>query len=268
MSLIVTLTSTSVRLTVLKHTLISILDQTHKPDRIVLCISKEPYLVDAGIKELPNWLNAMNEMGDLEINWVENTGPYRKLIPVYQQASHEDWIVTCDDDVIYSPGWLASLVATGKEYPTAIVCGRARRPVTNAWGRRQSYLNWQVVPLGSLGKELLPIGISGVLYRKPLLDENIMSNDDFIELAPKQDDLWFHLARQVAGVGVVVSPEAGKHVFPIEAPGALSTANATSEVSGWDKLISALFDRLMLRLKAYIGMPACDNDIVIGRLSN
>ena len=266
MSLIVSLTSTSARLTVLRHTLISLVEQNHKPDRIVLCISKEPYLIDEGINALPEWLHAMIERDEVELSWVKNIGPYRKLIPVYQQASDDDWIVTCDDDVIYGPNWLSSLVLSGQEYPSAIVCGRARRPAVNPWGRRQSYLNWQLVPPGSRGTELLPTGVAGVLYRKPLLDRGIMSSDDFMELAPKQDDLWFHLARQRAGVEVVVSQEAGEHIYPIEAPGALSATNASSEVSSWDNLFSALIDRLMLKFRAYIGMSVCDNDIVIERL--
>ena len=266
MSLIVTLTSTSRRLPVLRHTLLSLLDQQCRADRIVLCISKEPYLIDEGIKQLPAWLTAMVEQGEVEINWVENTGPYRKLMPVYRAASDEDWIVTCDDDVIYGPGWLSSLVQTAKQHPSAIVCGRARRPVRNPLGRRQSYLNWQVVPLGSRGKDLLPIGIAGVLYRKPLLDRDTMFSEDYRKLAPKQDDLWFSLARQMVGTEVVVSSEANNHVYPIEAPGALLATNAMMKVSGWDKLFAALFERLLLKLKCYLGIPVCDNDIVIEQL--
>jgi hypothetical protein len=68
MSLIVTLTSTSRRLPVLRHTLLSLFDQQCSADRIVLCISKEPYLIDEGIKKLPGWLTSMVEQGQVEIN--------------------------------------------------------------------------------------------------------------------------------------------------------------------------------------------------------
>jgi hypothetical protein len=268
MSLIVTLTSISTRLPILRHTLISLLDQKYRADRIVLCISRDPYLNDEGIKELPTWLNGMVGRGEIDVLWVENTGPYRKFLPIYRLACDEDWIVTCDDDVVYGPEWLSSLVHTAEQYPSAIVCGRARRPSTNALGRRQSYLNWQMVPFGSSGKDLLPIGISGILYRKPLLDKHAMESEDFKSLAPKQDDLWFHLARQIVGSNVVVSLEAGKHVYPIEAPGALSVTNATVHVSGWDKFFSALVDRLVLKFKTYLGVPVCENDMVIKRLDH
>ncbi|MGF2733385.1 glycosyltransferase [Marinobacter sp. DUT-1] len=266
MTLIVTLTSTSTRLPVLRYTLLSLLNQQYRADRIALCISKDPYLIDEGIRELPVWLGSMVDRGQVEIVWVENTGPYRKLLPVYRTANDEDWIVTCDDDVIYGEEWLSSLVQTAKQHPSEIVCGRARRPAKNPLGRRQSYLNWQVVPLGSRGRDLLPIGIAGVLYRKPLLDKDTMFSEDFKDLAPKQDDLWFHLARKMIGTEVIVSPEAGKHVYPVEASGALSATNASSKVSAWDKFFKALFERLALKFKAYLGISVCDNDVVVRRL--
>jgi hypothetical protein len=263
MQLIVTLTSTSVRLPVLRHTLISIFDQSYQPDRIVLCISKEPYLIDKGIKDLPIWLDKMINRGLLEIYWVENTGPYRKLIPIFKIASDEDWIVTCDDDVIYGKYWLSSLVQSGLDNPTAIVCGRARRPVKNPFGRRQSYMNWPIAQAGTKGNDLMPIGIAGVLYRKALLDHEIMLNEDYKKLAPRQDDLWFNLARQVAGTTVVVSPEAAKHVYPIIAPGALYLKNTDTRSYAWDTLFTTLIRRLVARVKAYIGLPSCDNDIAM-----
>lgn len=268
MSLIVTLTSISVRLLVVRHTLLSLLGQSYKPDRIVVCLSKEPYLVDEGIQELPTWLKIMSDQKEVEIIWVENTGPYRKLIPIYKQVTDKDWIVTCDDDVIYGTDWLSSLVQAGKKNPTAIICGRARRPAKNLWRGRQSYINWPLVPGGSKGKDLMPIGVAGVLYRKPLLDQGIMLSDDFKMLAPKQDDLWFNLARQLTGTNVVVSPNTDRHVYQIDAPGALSTTNMRVNSSGWDNFFKAVFERLSVRLKGYLGMSVCDNDIILKRLDD
>ncbi|MGQ9427242.1 glycosyltransferase [Gilvimarinus sp. F26214L] len=266
MALIVTLTSTSERLDVLRHTLISLSDQSYKPDRIVVCISKKPYLLDAGIKKLPPWLAAMVEDSAVEINWVENTGPYRKLLPIYRQATADDWIVTCDDDVIYGAHWLSSLVRSGKANPTAIVCGRARRPTKNPWNVRQSYMHWPLVPGGTTGKDLLPLGVAGVLYRKPLLDHCIMFSDDFKRLAPKQDDLWFNLARQVADTDVVVSPEAEKFVYPIETPSTLSVNNARTRSADWDRFLRAVYDRLVYKLKGFMGLSICENDLALKRL--
>ncbi len=268
MCLIVSLTSISSRISVLRHTLLSILGQSFKPDRIVVCLSKNPYLVDEGINMVPRWLEEMVENNQVEISWVENIGPYRKLIPVYRQAAEGDWIVTCDDDVIYDTEWLSSLVQSGKEHPDAIVCGRARSPAINFWKCRQSYSHWPLALGGSKGKNLVPTGIAGVLYRKPLLDQNIMYRDDFMELAPKQDDLWFNLARQIANTSVFVSPDTNKYVYPIKTPDALSETNFSVTLSGWDTFLKAVFDRVIFGLKGYLGISICDNDIVIRRLDD
>lgn len=266
MAIIVSLTSTSGRLPVLKYALNSILDQNLRADKVVLCISKDKYLIDEGIKKKPAWLTEISDSEEIEIRWVENTGPYRKLLPVYETCSDQDWIVTCDDDVIYGQDWLSSIVQTAEAHPNAIVCGRARIPVKAPGGGMQSYLNWPLAPLGAEGENLLPIGVSGVLYRKSLLDESVMLSEDYKVLAPKQDDLWFNLARQIARTKVVVSTETGKHVFTIDAPGALSATNASTKLAGWDRLILALFERLVLKIKAYLGFSVCDNDLVLRKL--
>ncbi len=266
MALIVSLTSTSARLAILKYALWSIFEQEHPADRVVLNISSEPYLLDKGINEIPAWMQVFIENNNLEVQWVENTGPYRKLLPVYKEASSDDMIVTCDDDVIYGPQWLSSLVAASKEHPDAIVCGRARKILRTPWGGFQSYINWPVTKPGETGKDLVPTGISGVVYKKHLLDTAMMMSNDYLELAPKQDDMWFHAARQRLGVNVVVSPNTSSHVFPVEAPGALSTTNAVTEISGWNSFLRALIDRVFMRVKAVVGMSVCANDVAFKRV--
>ncbi len=266
MRVIVTLTSISARLPILRYTLLSLLEQSYKVDRIIVSLSKEPYLLDEGITELPEWLASMVAHHAVDVNWVDNIGPYRKLMPVYREFSDEEWMVTCDDDVIYGDEWLASLIQCGKENPDAIVCGRARLPVKNCFNGWQSYINWPLVPSGSFGKDLLPIGVAGVLYRKTLLDSAIMNSEDFKELAPMQDDLWFNLARKVAGTNVVTSPNAACYVYPIETPIALSDSNVLTSSSRWHKFFKAFFERVIVKLKGYLGFSVCGNDIVIKKL--
>lgn len=48
MSIIVSLTSTASRLEILRYTLISLTEQTHKPNSIIVNLSKEAYLMDKG----------------------------------------------------------------------------------------------------------------------------------------------------------------------------------------------------------------------------
>lgn len=123
MTVIVSLTTTRSRMHLLKYTLASLLDQEYKADRILVNISREAYLLDEGIPEQPSWLEAMAGRG-VEVHWVANTGPYRKLLPALEQAREEDLVITCDDDVIYGPGWLGSLLEAAQGHPDSVVCGR------------------------------------------------------------------------------------------------------------------------------------------------
>jgi hypothetical protein len=269
MSLIVSLTSTANRLPILKYTLLSLTEQSLPADRIVVNLSREPYLLDQGVSELPAWLTTMEENHKgLEINWVKNTGPYRKLLPVYAEATDSDVLVTCDDDVIYGVEWLKSLVDCANENPDDIVCGRARKPIYNLHGGQQSYINWPLALPGTEGRDMIPTGVSGVLYRKPLLDRQVMASNDYLALAPKQDDLWFNLARQVAGNKVMVAPETAQHVFHIETGQTLASTNASKTSSGWNRFVRAVLQRLLLRTKGFLGFAVCDNDLVLRKLRN
>lgn len=262
MPTIVSLTSTASRLEILRYTLISLTEQTYSPDRIVVNLSKDAYLMDEGVNELPIWFSSFENEG-VEVNWVENTGSYRKLLPILSEATDDDILVTCDDDVIYGPHWLASLMQTVAEFPDHIVCGRARRPSENFLKKQQSYLHWSVVKPGSKGIDLVPIGIAGVAYRLKLLDIDFILKRDYLEEAPKQDDLWFKVASKRKGTPVKVSNQAESAVFPIETKNSLSSSNAGGQyVSKWNNVLSSLFERVLVRIKAYFGFAVNGNDKV------
>lgn len=268
MSIIISLTSTSVRLPVLRYTLISLLNQDYKADKIIVNLSKDKYLIDEGVKQLPNWLQEFEDSKSIIISWVKNTGPYRKLLPIYETSSEDDIIITCDDDVIYGTEWLKSLLKTAEKFPDCIICGRARIPRKIGKDRYQSYINWPLATPGSSGYNLVPIGVAGVLYRKPLLNKFIMESKDFMSIAPKQDDLWFKLAHELMNIKVVVSNDTYKYVNTIEAPGALTIDNVnTKEPSRYNPILFLSF-KLKKKGKAYLGFPICGNDKAIHRIQN
>lgn len=262
MFITVSLTSTFSRLEILRYTLISLTNQNKKPHRIVVNLSEDGYLMDKGVDVLPEWFTSFNELG-VQVNWVENTGSYRKLLPVISEATDNDLIVTCDDDVIYAPNWLAELINTSEEFPDYIVCGRARKPTTNFFKKQQSYLHWSVVTPGSKGEHLVPIGIAGVVYRKKLIDCDFIMDKSFLQEAAKQDDLWFKIASKRKGTNIKVSLNADSLVFPIETKNSLSSSNAGGQyVAKWNNIFSSLLERVLVRLKAYLGFAVNGNDKV------
>jgi hypothetical protein len=201
--LIVSCTTTKERLNFLFYMLESLKKQSLKPDMLFLNISREAYLNDDGIKEIPSWLNE----SFIKINWVRNTGSYRKLLPAIEKVNDNDIFVTADDDVLYGPNWLKSLVELAGKYPDHIVCARARQIKKNIFGVCQNYANWRIATSKNHGLWLLPIGCGGILYRKYLLDLNFLTDPIFKKIAPINDDLWFRMASLRKKVSVIVSPE-------------------------------------------------------------
>ncbi|UDL03853.1 glycosyltransferase family A protein [Marinobacter sp. CA1] len=262
MRVLVSLTSTRVRLPILKYTLISLLDQNCPPDEIVLNLSSEPYLFDEGIESLPDWLKNIDST-KVTINWVPNEGPYRKLIPTIGMAQFDDLIVTCDDDVIYGPEWLGVLLRFARENPDCIICGRARRPVKNFFGLTQSYNNWIFCDEGSRSLKSLPIGIAGVVYRKSLLDSDLLNSKYYLKYAPKQDDLWFKLSSYRMDTYVFVAPGVNQQIFAIDAPAKLYDINAKQ---AWKfskgQVLMTFIERLIYFSKCYFGISVTENDRV------
>lgn len=258
------MTSTAGRLAVLRYTLLSLLEQSTAFDRVVLNLSREPYLQDEGVEEVPQWLRDLQDEGRVEVCWTENTGPYRKLLPALERFGDDALVVTCDDDVIYGADWLGKLLEHAGRHPETIICGHARVPVRNAFGRLQSYVHWPRVTTDEGYPVLLPIGVAGVVYRKRLLDYEFLVWPEFLKVAPRQDDLWFKEASARRGTLVRVAPGADAEVQPIRTRQALSARNAAARFrSGWGGSLVPFVERASYRLMAYAGLAVSENDRVL-----
>lgn len=259
---IVSCTSTHDRLECLYYVVESILRQSYKPDAFYINISKTHYLRDKGIKESPAWFN--NDA--IKVNFVENTGSYRKLLPVLDNACDNDLIVTIDDDVIYHRNWLIALVDAASAYPSMIVCGRARRIKKNVFGRWQSYHNWSVVKGESSGFWLLPIGCAGIAYRKKLMCEEFIKDRKFLEIAKANDDLWFRAASQIMQTNVYVNSELENGNMHIVHNRGLEKTNlfSLSQRSLFFKYGFKIFGWFF----GYLGMLHSNNDVAWKKLIN
>ncbi|RSL29772.1 glycosyltransferase [Salibacterium salarium] len=269
MKTIVSLTTVHSRLFIVKYTLDSLIEQDYKPDLILFNISQESYLLDKGISELPDWLSE-ERYKDVEVNWVPNDGPYRKLLPAIPYANDEDLIVTVDDDHIYAPNWLSELVDEANSNPESIVCGRARMPIKNIFGQYQSYINWPLMKSNCTSINLMPTGNCGIVYRKNLLDLDFIFDENYRVLASTTDDLWFREASYRLGVKVVVVPRIAGSQVSINVPNgmALSDQNTSFGVLQKAKGILRLGNRITRRIKAYFGVSLNNNDKAFKKIKN
>jgi glycosyltransferase involved in cell wall biosynthesis len=253
---IVGITTTKARLGVFFYSLQSLRRQSYRDFNIFLSLSREPYLFDEGIDMVPAWME-----GDrVQVHFVANSGPYRKLLPAIADASDEDIVVTADDDVLYADNWLMKIVKAAESHPDHIVCGRAREIQKNLVGRFQNYSNWPLISGRDTGLLLLPIGCAGVAYRKNLLDLRFALDPVYKEYAPTADDIWFRLASLRKNVEVYVDTEIESGNSYIQHFRGLEQLNLYRPAQ-MRSLPVREFTRIVTRSRDYWGFPVSRNDV-------
>ena len=196
----ISLTSISPRIGRLAAVVRSLLAQEPVPSRVMIHLSREGYLLDGGVADLPDDLAALVDGQRVLLRWVENTGPYRKILPwLESHIGTARLVVTADDDTIYPQGWLARLLA-GRAATGAVTAWSAH-PVVLKRGRVAGYGRWfgAALPAGP-ALRVLPVGKDGVLYAGTDFPPEVTDTDTARRIAPTADDLWlrWHMAR--AGV--------------------------------------------------------------------
>lgn len=201
---IVSCTTTKNRLFLLYYMLKSIKKQTLKPDILYVNLSSKEDLIPAIHEFVPDLL----KLDFVKINWTEDIGSYRKLLPIIDKIKDdENFVVTADDDILYGNNWLEKLVEMGKKYPKHIVCARARNMKKKLFGKWEKYSKWELIEEARAGMNILPNGGAGAVYRKNLLDIEFLKDPAFRKIASTSDDLWFRMASLRKGTPVYVFPE-------------------------------------------------------------
>lgn len=185
--LIVSLTSFPARIPYVVKSICSILNQSIKPNLVVLWLSDNQFPNHE--KDLSVELLSLTNYG-LTIEWVPgDIKSYKKLVPALLKYP-QDIIITADDDLYYPYYWIERLVNSYEEAPNCI---------HTHCSTRADFLNGDIVFRGRYGEcgdgsvsfnnKLL--GGSGTLYPPGLLFSDVTNIDLFMSLAPTTDDIWF-----------------------------------------------------------------------------
>ena len=102
----VSLTTIESRLPHLHRVIESLHKQDVLPKEIRLYVSRDPYLLDKGISAGDPHIKELQKFPLLQVKWVNNTGPYRKIFPFLQEhfahsVAIDQLFVTVDDDTLY-----------------------------------------------------------------------------------------------------------------------------------------------------------------------
>ena len=192
--LIVSLTTYGKRLYDVYLTIESIMQQTLKPNRIVLWLAD-----DLEKEELPIILKMHMSRG-LEVRYCKDVRSYKKLIPSLKQFP-DDIIVTVDDDIFYTYDMLENLFRSYQRQPNQVHANRVHRMLIDNDGKLKRYNDW-IYESKQADLSLLnfPTGGAGALYPPHVLSEEVLNEAAFMELAPKADDVWFKAMAMLNGV--------------------------------------------------------------------
>lgn len=198
-SVYISLTSIYKNQYILLETLQTVIKQTLLPDRIFLYLSEEPYILDSGFKDKqitnPKLLQFVNDHPIINIKWVKNTGPYRKLLPLLKDKWNEDCIIiTIDDDLKMNENSIKNLITDYNKY-NCVIAYRGFTPLFDKienfdYSTRNKRHNLSLYNFSTNG--------AGTLWKPEFFHntKNLIFNDEiYLDTTPKGDDIWFYLIR-------------------------------------------------------------------------
>jgi hypothetical protein len=185
-SITISLTSFGVRIETVYLVVESLMSQSLKADRIVLCL----YRGEITEANLPATLKRQRERG-LEIYFCdEDIGSYKKFFYTFQKYP-DDLIITVDDDVIYPIDTIDLLYRAYQKEPNVIHCNRGHQMTYDANGELRPYWEWKTnYSAAEATLDFFPTGHGGVLYFPGAFASDVMDKDAFLRLAPRADDVW------------------------------------------------------------------------------
>ena len=239
--IIVSLTTYPKRLDVVFLTIESLLDQTIKPDKIILWLSRKEIDEDS----VPKNLKKLQSRG-LTIKFVSaNLKPYKKLI--YATDTYKDSIIiTIDDDTIYPRYFLAKLLNTYKKYPNCIIACRCSFIKKLGDTKLAPYVSWKSAKIKGPSFNLFPTGVGGILYPPNSLNQEVFNSDAFLRLCPSNDDIWFKAMALLNGTKTVMVYTKSMEfpTIPGSQENALWHKNVTEQKN--DEQLKNVFDRYKL----------------------
>ena len=200
---VVSLSTIPERMNALTPTLLSLVEQTVQPDRILLALPRVSIRSGRPYPDPPSLPDG------IEVLACTDTGPSTKLLHALL-AEPDALVIAVDDDVIYARDFIETLLAAHMSYPDAALgwIGWNIEPGVNPKNVRQV---WGTT-LGAPVEVDILLGHGGLAIPPGALDAQVHDYSGWPEELRWVDDVWFagHLARR--GVRRLVVPSRGYSV--------------------------------------------------------
>lgn len=184
--IIISMTSYPARFPSVVLPLKSILLQTVKADRIIVWLGS-----DSKQSDLTEEMKMMEKYGVEYIFDSElNLKPHKKYFYALQQFK-KDLVITVDDDLIYSPFMIESLLESHEKYPNAI-CARRVHKVLTKNSIIAPYNDWfhDYKEHNSMNCMLFPTNGAGTLFPPDALPMEAFDIQKITSLCLNADDVW------------------------------------------------------------------------------
>jgi hypothetical protein len=209
--IVITFTTIPSRISQIKPTIMSLLQQTHRPCVIELNLAKKPQKMDKPWS-LPLWLQELNSVS---IHWLDHDyGPASKLIPTLERHQEEDClIVVVDDDMIYPKNLVECFFKADQESNGKKVFCANGHPIVKNHHFFESPSDKRI----KTGQRRVAIieGCGGYsLHPKYFNIRDLKSLSGAPEGAMRMDDIWFsgHLSRRnIEKIQIATKP---RHSLP------------------------------------------------------
>lgn len=205
------LTTFPVRVKQVRYSVISLLLQTRRPDKIILWLAESQF---PG-RQTPENLRDLCAYG-LEIRFCDDLRSHKKYYYTLQEQRENELVVTFDDDIIYHPHTIERLLETHKKHPECIICSQVRIMTFDNAGKLNPYNQWNTASDGmdAPDKNHTPLTGSGCLYPYGVMPPVTFDKEKIRTIAPTADDLWIGVLARMNGTLICI-PEKVARIFSV-----------------------------------------------------
>jgi len=196
---VVSLTTFDKRIDGVEITIKSLLLQTILPSKIIL------YIGDEDKKLTPQSLKSLE--GEIfEIKYCKDLRSYTKFIPLLNdlesQVHQYDWLVVCDDDIIYPENWFENFQLEKFQDEKIAIAHRCHKAFIDRNGDFLPYNSWNKIDIKTYQFGLFPTGVGGIALPIKAINPFFFKTRIFLELAPTSDDVWIYFLLKLSGIRV------------------------------------------------------------------
>lgn len=234
--IIISLATYPPRFATIDMSLKSLLLQSMKPDLIIVWIPCKRAELPAHMREFETYGITFREA-------PRNFHSHLKYFYALQEFPN-DIVITVDDDAIYPPDLVQTLVQTHRKHPACICARRVHQITWDENGKIKPYTQWHWIQR-SVRKpsfELFAVGVGGVLYPPHSLQIDPESHTLFTKLCPWQDDIWLKWMETLQGFRIVWAPNTIPDPPCVEKSQLVSLKEKNVQRGGNDRAIKALSD--------------------------